>query len=307
MTDAVLPAAGSLSPTQRARERALVLAASLDGGMVVLLLAGGIGGESLTCLAEGIRGGLMALIDLVTLAVIRQIHRGALKGFDYGTDKIEQLCSIGVALGLVGGALWVGYDAAGMALAGHSDATPLGLALAAVVGAMNLLVNFVAWDSVRQATLGTPSVIMRAQLKARVTKLLSSGLVQATMTVAAVAKDPVLVAVADGVGALMVCAVMLKAAGDLLVESVPDLLDRSTAHIAGPALEQAAAVLPTGFSLATFRSRGTTRAMAVEAAIACPRETDVRAMGDIERALGSELMRLLPGVEVSLTVQAVSA
>src|ERR1700730_722378 len=228
MTDAVLPAGSLLSPTQRARESALVLAAILDGGMVGLLLVGGVGGEALTCLAEGIRGGLMALIDLVTLVVIRRIHRGALKGFDYGTGKIEQLCSIGVAAGLVGGAIWVGYGAIRMTFEGHSDATPLGLALAAVVGAMNLLVNFIAWDSVRQATLGAPSVIMRAQLKARVTKLLSSVLVQVTMTVAAGAKDPVLVALADGVGALMVCAVMVKAAVDLLAESVPDLLDRST-------------------------------------------------------------------------------
>jgi divalent metal cation (Fe/Co/Zn/Cd) transporter len=67
------------------------------------------------------------------------------------------------------------------------------------------------------------------------------------MTLAAVGKDRVLVALADGVGALMVCAVMVKAALDLLAEAVPDLLDRSTGHVAGPALQQAAAALPEGF------------------------------------------------------------
>jgi divalent metal cation (Fe/Co/Zn/Cd) transporter len=295
----------ALTSEQKAREGALVLAALLDGGMVGLLLAGGIGGGSLTCLAEGIRGGLMALIDLVTLFVIRRIHRGALAGFDYGTGKIEQLCSIGIAASLLGGALWMGYAAASMALAGESEASPLGLTLAAVVGSLNLLVNVIAWDGVRRATQGAPSVIMRAQLEARVTKLLSSLLVQGTMTVAALAKDPVVVAIADGVGALMVSFVMIKAGLRLLVEAVPDLLDRSTGHVVAPALQKAASGLPEGFSLVGFRSRGTPRACVIEATVACPDGTDVRTLRGLERWLTAELVDALPGVELSLSVEAV--
>jgi divalent metal cation (Fe/Co/Zn/Cd) transporter len=270
---------------------------------VVLLLAGGIGGESLTCLAEGIRGGLMTLIDLVALFVIRKIHRGALQGYDFGTGKIEQLCSIGIALGLAAGALLIGYDAFEMAMAGHSDATPLGLSLAAVVGALNLLVNFISWDGVRQATEGRPSAIMRAQLHARTTKLLASLLVQLTMTVAAIAKDPVLVAIADAVGALMVCVVMAHAALRLMVEAVPDLLDRSIAHVAQPALERALSVLPASLRFAGFRSRGTSRAFVLEVLLACREGTDVREVARAERDLASELRRLLPDIELSVAVQ----
>ena len=84
-----------------------------------------------------------------------------------------------------------------------------------------------------------------------------SVVVQVTMTIAAVAKDPVIVAAADSVGALLVCGVMVWAAWELATHAVPDLLDRSTGHIAGPALERAADALPAGFSLESFRSRGT--------------------------------------------------
>lgn len=87
-----------------------------------------------------------------------------------------------------------------------------------------------------------------------------SVVVQVTMTIAAVAKDPVIVAAADSVRALLVCGVMVWAAWELATHAVPDLLDRSTGHIAGPALERAADALPAGFSLESFRSRGTPHA-----------------------------------------------
>jgi divalent metal cation (Fe/Co/Zn/Cd) transporter len=294
-----------LTTEQHRREGALILAASLDCGLVVLLLLGGIAGESLTCLAEGIRGGLMTLIDLVSLVVIRKIHGGALSGFDYGTGKIEQLCSIGIAFGLAAGAMWVGYDAFDMAMAGHSDATPLGLSLAAVVGALNLLVNFISWDAVRQATKGRPSAIMSAQLSARTTKLVASLLVQVTMTVAALGKDPVVVAIADAVGALMVCVVMAHAALRLMLEAVPDLLDRSIGEVAQPALERALTVLPASFRFSGFRSRGTRHAFALEVRLACREGTDVGEVALAERALAAELRRLLPDIELSVAVQLV--
>jgi hypothetical protein len=195
-----------------------------------------------------------------------------------------------VAGGLFGGAIWVAYDAVLMALAGNSDASPLGLAAAAAVASLNLLVNFVAWDSVRRVTLGTPSAIMRAQLHARVTKLVASLLVQVTMTIAAAAKDPVVVALADGLGAAIVSVIMVKAGIDLLAESVPDLLDRSAAHVAGPALAEAAAALPPAFAL--------------EVAVTCPEGAGVRAIEEVERQLAVQLASALPGVELAVSIRA---
>src|SRR5580704_2608381 len=297
---------GVLLPEQRRRESALLLAAILDGFIGALLLAVGLFGDSLTCLAESMRGNMMWTIDLVSLAVLRRLHRGRLSGFDFGTRKIEQLCSIAIACGLIAAATWLGYDALGLIAAGHSMATPVGLSLAAVAGAINVFINFVAWEKVRLAARGRPSAIMEAQRKARRARLLSSVVVQVTMTGAALAKDPLLVAWLDAVGALLVCGIMFRAAAALLRDSAPDLLDRSTNHLIGPALQQASRGLPADFTVAGFRSRGMSRAFTVEVALDCSETTDVAAIRRVGRMLAGELARALPGVEINLAVNTVT-
>src|ERR1700704_1586823 len=221
---------------QRGRESALLLAAILDLGTAIMLLLVGMAVSSLTCVAEGLRAGLMVLIDFVSLVVIRRIHRGSLVGYEFGTGKLEHLCSLLVAAGLAGGALWVGTAALQLAISGRSEATPLGLALAAIGGSINLCANLVAWDGVRRTAEGRPSAIMRAQMRSRWTKLLASMTVQVTMTAAAWAKDPNLAAAADAAGALVVCAVMAGAAWAMVAEALPGLLDRSARDLAEPAL-----------------------------------------------------------------------
>jgi divalent metal cation (Fe/Co/Zn/Cd) transporter len=303
-------AAATLTPTltaeQRGRERALILVALLDGTLVCLLLVVGVLGGSLTCVAEALRGGLVDLIALVSLFVMRRLHRGTLTGFEFGTGKIEQLCSLTIAAALAVSAVWVAHDAVALLLSERSDATPLALTLAAVTGALNVCINVIAWDEVRHAARGRPSAIMYAQERSRWTKLLSSMTVQVTMTLAAIAKDPMLAAMADAVGALLVCGVMAIAAKDLFAESLPDLLDRSMDRLARPALMQAMEMVP-GFALAGFRSRGTARAFVLEVMLACPAGTEVRALAQSERRLATELRRLLPDVELSLVVRPAEA
>ena len=54
---------------QRQRERALLLAAILDGAIGLLLLIVGLAAGSLTCFAESLRGNMKWTINLVSLAV----------------------------------------------------------------------------------------------------------------------------------------------------------------------------------------------------------------------------------------------
>jgi divalent metal cation (Fe/Co/Zn/Cd) transporter len=245
---------------------------------------------------------MMWTIDLVSLAVIRHLHRGRLTGFDFGTGKIEQLCCIAIACGLAIGAAWVADDAVMLVLAGESTASPLGLRLAAVVGAINVFINFVAFDKVRQAARGRPSSIMEAQTRARRARLVASLVVQATMTGAAVALDPLVVAWLDGVGALLVSGIMVAATLGLLRESVPDLLDRTARHLARDALAEACSALPSGVSLASYRSRGTVRALRLEVIVGCPDSEGIAALRAARAVLAIELERLLPGTEISLTL-----
>jgi hypothetical protein len=50
---------------------------------------------------------------------------------------------------------------------------PLGLALAAIVGALNAYINFLAWDRMRRAAAGESSLVMQGQVNARRVKLIA--------------------------------------------------------------------------------------------------------------------------------------
>ena len=187
-----------LTPEQRHKERSLGFGLVADLHVWAALGVVGFLGGSLTSVAEWVRGGLMNAIEGYALLVLRRIHRGTLAEFEFGAGKLEQLCNLAIALGMLAGAAWIAYGAAGLLLQGESHGSPLGLALAAAIGAVNTLVNFVAWDEVRRAAGGDRSVIMRAQVQARRTKLVSSLVVQVSMTVAAATRDAVIAAWAVG-------------------------------------------------------------------------------------------------------------
>jgi divalent metal cation (Fe/Co/Zn/Cd) transporter len=221
------PATPPLTAAERANERSVLAAILLDSMIWCLYMTVGLIGGSLTIIAEAVRGGLLILIESYALVVLRRVHRRDTAGLDFGTGKLEQFCNMLIAGGMIGGALWIAHGAAGLIVAGHSEATPIGLALGACLCAFNNLCNYVAWDGVRRAARDSPSVIMQAQVRIRLTKLLSSLAVQVSITAAALATDPVVVAWADALGALVVTAVIMVTAIRLLRAGLPDLLDRS--------------------------------------------------------------------------------
>jgi cation diffusion facilitator family transporter len=215
-----------LTDEQKARERSMIFAIVLDSFIGSALFIAGILGGSLTVLAEAIRGTLGQFVEMFSLLVLRGIHRGQVAEFEFGAGKLEQVCNLAIAVSMLAGAGWVSFHAIGVLLYGHT-ASPVGLALGASFGALNTFLNFIAWDEVRQACRGSASVIMRAQLTSRRTKLISSCAVQITLTVAALARDPMIAGVADGGGALFVSAYMTYMARQMLRHGLPDILDRS--------------------------------------------------------------------------------
>jgi ferrous-iron efflux pump FieF len=159
--------------------------------------------------------------------VLRKIHRGQVADYEFGAGKLEQMCNLAIAISMIGGALWIADGAVRLVIQGHADAAPLGLALAASLGAVNLLINYTAWFRVREAARAGGSVIMQAQLNARVAKLVASCFVQSTLTIAALAYDPIVAAWADSIGALFVSGFIMVMAVRMLREGLPDLLDRT--------------------------------------------------------------------------------
>jgi len=89
------------TPEQQAEENSVRFGLIGDAGLIVLIVLTGILGGSLTILAEAIRTCLMILSELFSFVVMRRIHRGQLADLEFGTGKLEHLCSLLVAAGLL--------------------------------------------------------------------------------------------------------------------------------------------------------------------------------------------------------------
>jgi divalent metal cation (Fe/Co/Zn/Cd) transporter len=218
------------TPEQLAQERSLRFALLLDVAVLALFIPVGLIGGSLTIKAETIRFVLMMSIEIFAYVVMWHLHRGRLMDMEFGGGKLEQIANLVTGVGLLGGAAWVATKALAIVTGDSEVGTPIGLALAAMVGALNAYVNFIAWERMRAATSGESTLVMQSQVRARWVKLICSLVVLGTMTIAALSADNVVVATADAVGSIFVAGFMVVNGMEMLRSSVPDLLDRSAGH-----------------------------------------------------------------------------
>ncbi|HWL67605.1 MAG TPA: cation transporter [Geminicoccus sp.] len=297
----------AIGPQERQRERSIMFGLGLDLSIAVPVLLAGFVGGSLTSLAEAVRGLLMISIEGYSLVVLRRIHRGQLVDFEFGVGKLEQMCNLIIAAAMVGGALWIAHGAAMLMIEGQSHASPLGLAMAACVGAVNSFLNFMAWAKVREAARGSRSVIMQAQLRARVTKLISSLFVQATLTISAVASDPVIVACSDVTGALFVTGFILVIAARMFRSGMADMLDRAVDEAAQFLILRALIHHFDSYgSLDQIRTRRSGERLFVEITLGF--EPDL-SMAEVDRrmsAIRQMIMQEIAGTDVSIVARALA-
>jgi divalent metal cation (Fe/Co/Zn/Cd) transporter len=239
-----------------------------DTAVLALFIPVGLLGGSLTIKAETIRFVLMMSIEVFAYIVMWRLHRGKLTDMEFGGGKLEQIANLVTGIGLLGGAAWVATKAMAI-VAGHAEVgTPLGLALAAMVGALNAYINFVAWDGMRRAAAGDSTLVMRAQVHARWVKLVCSTVVLMTMTVAALSADNVVVAAADAVGSIFVAGFMVVNGMQMLRDCVPDLLDRSAGKTVRDTVDRVLAESAGDYQhLDRVRSRRSGRVVFIEIAL----------------------------------------
>lgn len=224
----------TITPRQREQEHSVLFGLLADSGIIALMIPIAIFGGSLTLMAESIRCVMMMMIEFFAYNVMRRVHRGKLQDMEFGGGKLEQIANFVMALGMLGAAAWIAYKAFTV-ISGHEPVgTPLGLALAAIIGAVNAYINFVAWRAMRHASRGETTLVMLGQLRARMVKLVSSLVVLLAMTVAAWSTDNVVVTWADALGSIFVAAFIVWNAWGMLRSSIPDLVDRT----AGPAVHE---------------------------------------------------------------------
>jgi divalent metal cation (Fe/Co/Zn/Cd) transporter len=185
------------TPEQKAKEAAILYTTFADVGITLLTLVFAILTLSLTLIGEALRMTLM-MADVYSFFILRAVHRDQLRKFRFGIGKLEQICKLGIAAALVVGGFWVARRVVETLLFGQIAASPLGLAMAAVVNAINTLINTLGWFAVRAAAGNDDSSIYKAQLRSREVSLVASLIVQTTITIAVLVKDPVVSTWLDG-------------------------------------------------------------------------------------------------------------
>ncbi len=181
---------------------------------------------SLTIAAELARGGLLFMVELISLFTLRRSHRGKLASFEYGIGKIERVITVLIALGLYLSALFTLEATIGRINSPTVMPTPF-LVLAVMVANANLLVNTFCYGDFVRSMPEQGSLILESQIRSRLVKVAASAIVVVVMVVACWLADPKAAVYVDAFGALFVIVYMVKAATDMLRESLPDVLDRA--------------------------------------------------------------------------------
>jgi divalent metal cation (Fe/Co/Zn/Cd) transporter len=290
-----------ITPEQQAEESSVQFGLVVDFGLATLLLLIGIVGGSLTVLAEGIRGGLMDLIELFALMVMRRIHRDQLADLEFGTGKLEQIANTVIGAAMLGSAIWIAAKAVSILVGQRALGTPFGLAMAAVAGSVNLYFNFIAWGRVRGAVREESSLVMVGQLRARTVKLVSSLFVLVTMTLAALSTDAEVVAWADTIGSLFVAGFIVVNAVDMLSYGLADLLDRSAGQVVRDAVERTLSrQAGTYGQLARLRSRRSGRVVFIELALQFDAGLSIAEISRHIDALKHSLSREIKDADISI-------
>jgi divalent metal cation (Fe/Co/Zn/Cd) transporter len=216
----------TLTAEARRREGAMLSGNLLDLAICVAMAVVAVWSNSLSLLADLLRGAPQLAVGFVLYGLMRRIHRGQLAEYDYGTRKLEQFANLVAGSVLILAALWLVLRMAERhALPEEQPA--LGLLAALAVGVLNFAINAGVLVALWRAARGGGSLILRGQLLARLSMTLASGCVAVAIAVNTVLAGSFAGVVADLAGTAVVVLVMLVFGGRMVGEALPHLLDRA--------------------------------------------------------------------------------
>lgn len=198
----------------------------LDTSILVFMVTAAIWGNSLSMLAEVLRGIPLLVIECVLLVLLIRINRGELTAYDYGTRKVEQFANLVAGVTLIFGALWLLSKLVGR-YGVPQEQPALGLAFAALIAIANLAINVVVFLQIWRAAQGGQSLILNGQIIVRVSKVIASALVAIAIAINAVLGPAGIGGWADLIGTSIVIVVMVVFGGQMVRDSMPHLIDRA--------------------------------------------------------------------------------
>jgi cation diffusion facilitator family transporter len=293
-----------MTDIEQRRERAMALGVGTDVLTATPMLTIALWSQSLTLLADALRGGLLTLLELFAYIMLRRIHRRRLPSYEYGSGKIESFLNLLIGAALVVSSILV--FALGVASLVHPPPPhPLGLAGATAIAAVNAGQN--AWMLVTflKAARDRGSVLINGQVRTRVLKLVSSIVATVAILISAIFTGHLVGVVADLVGSAVVAQVMIWTAYQLIAGSLTDLLDRTLDEPQHAAINRVLIHHFYGFDLIHHvRTRRSGVRVFVEIRLGFHAD---RRMGDVDlvnQAVRREVETLIPGADVTVVATA---
>jgi cation diffusion facilitator family transporter len=214
-----------LSPQNLEKERAVLLAITLDTVLLFFLGTVGLLSGSMTALSEVIRYVLLLVIEYVSYMVLRRAHRGEFNEYEYGTGKIERITNLLVAFGLVLSSLYIFSKIISL-----EDSAPLStnsLMLTMIGANFNLIINYYFSVALIHSNRRDSSVIISSQIAARIAKTVASVVVFGVLVLTLWLPDPRSARIVDLFGSIFLVGYMIVIAYGLVKESLPEILDRT--------------------------------------------------------------------------------
>jgi cation diffusion facilitator family transporter len=293
-----------MTDAERRRERAMALGVGTDVLTATPMLTIAVWSHSLTLLADGLRGGLLTLLELCAYIMMRRIHRRRLPSYEYGSGKIESLLNllIGSALVLSG---FVVFSLGVLSLLNPPSPHPLGLAGATAIAAVNAAQNTWMFVTFLRTARDGGSVLINGQVRTRLLKLVSSIMATLAILISAIFTGHLAGVLADLIGSAVVTQVMIWTAYRLAAGSLPDLLDKTLDEPQHAAINSALIHHFHAFDLIHYvRTRRAGLRMFVEIGLGFDAE---RRMGDVDlvnQTVRRELEALIPGASVIVVAAA---
>jgi cation diffusion facilitator family transporter len=212
-----------LRPDRRPRLTSEVVAAgslAIDCGLVLAKLVLGITTGSLGLLSDAAHSGLDLVASGFTLVAIRAARKPADSNHPYGHGRAENLAAFGQGILLVVAAAAIAYEGSQRLLGGRSSVDPAWYAIGFLAGTMALELGRAV--VLRMAARAWASPALAASAQNRFADFLAAGGVLAGLIGVRLGFSW-----ADPAAALVVAAVIARAAGLLVKRSADVLVDRS--------------------------------------------------------------------------------
>lgn len=254
--------------------------------------------------AELVRMVLALLVEVLVFSSTWQIHRGRLRGFEFGHGKIEQLANFGLSICFGFGALWILFSAVTSIGTSNEPLPPFGMAIAAVYQAASTISNLAVYLGYRKSLSFGENPVAQVQSRLYRTRLICNCVLLAVLTAAALAYDSLVAHWLDVIGAIFVAVIMLRTASTMIGSGLPELLDQGAKEDARATIERIVRDhLSDGAVLTQLRTRRGSGRVYVQVDVALPSAMTLSEVSQWRQAMVTTLRNALGDCDVLVNVE----